>query len=211
MNDHKQMPIEIAELHGALWQELVWLHAKRHTFCQLYASQEAVDLLNRSAPSLFAIYQEVLISDVLMAISRLSDPASTGSGKRAKENLTLARLVNAVDGATCPEVRADLDHALTVMRDDCEFARENRNRRIAHSDLETALRGPSNPLPAVTRNRIENTLRAICDIMNKVEGYFHDSDTHFESPPMDGDGSALLIALKHAEAYREQRRRERRG
>ena len=127
------MPPELAEVYGELWQDVVWVHDKWNIFLQLYSDKEAIDLLNKTAPSFFYICQYVLLDDTMMAICRLTDPAQTGR----KTNLSLQRLVDTVDDATYPDLKSNIVNVLATMQSKFEFARDHRNRRIAHAGLQT--------------------------------------------------------------------------
>ncbi len=76
--DGQEMPTELAEVYDALKQDISLLHVKWEVFNQLYVtSEETVELLNESAPSFFRICQDMLIDDILLTTSRLTDPHQT--------------------------------------------------------------------------------------------------------------------------------------
>ena len=58
--------------------EVVSLHGRWRIYCDFYgASPERIDLLNRAAPTFFAILQGVWLNDVQLTLSKLADPAAT--------------------------------------------------------------------------------------------------------------------------------------
>ena len=75
----------LAEFYIELDNEVSWLHAKYTIFRQLYAtSQGRIDLFSNMAPSFFRILYNVLIDDILLSLSRLTDPPETrGQRKQA--------------------------------------------------------------------------------------------------------------------------------
>lgn len=123
------MPAEIREVFTALQDEVFWLHAKWNIHRQLFGtSEERIDLLNDFGPDLFQIIYDSLLNDVLLTMSRLTDPATSFK----KENLTLSRLTNMIEEID----RKKLLTELTALQDRTdEPFRRLRNRVIAHNDL----------------------------------------------------------------------------
>lgn len=198
------MPPDINSLYEPLFNQICYLHAKWRTFCQLYAQgEETVELLNNIAPSFFHMYQEVLADDVLLMVSRLTDPKQTFK----RDNLSLERLASSIDRTKYPTLRVEVEKLLIEAKDQCNFAREHRNRRIAHSDLHTMLNAVSEPLTIATKQKIDDALRSICDVMNAVLNHFEHTTVSYESVMVRDDGDTIIARLRHAEEYRKQRRR----
>ena len=200
-----KIPQDLNQVYSSLWQELASLHAYWDNYCQLYASdKDAVDLLNRLAPAYFWFNQKIWEDSVVLQISKLTDRAQTGK----KDNLSFERLVNLVDETQNNDLKVDLEADLQILKNLSEIARDNRNRRIAHFDLSTYENSHPNPLPSVNKNNIDATLNIMRVIMNKIDGYFNDSETIFENPSIRGDAKELLYWLKKADANRRKRDEE---
>lgn len=201
--NEQKMPEELKDTYNELFQQVTWLHSKWELFCQLYASsKENVDLLNRSAPTFFATLQHILIDDALLTVSRLTDPQRTSG----RDNLSLERLVNLIDEAAYPELRANINHLLDDAKQRCGFARELRNRRIAHNDLATKTRVEDNPLPPVTKQKVDEALHSIRTVMNEVAQHFEGTTVMYELAIVRDDGATLLRCLQDARTYRVQQR-----
>ncbi len=160
-----QIPNDLAETFELLKKDILWLHVQWKVYRQLFAVSEAdIQLLNDAAPLAFGVYQEVLLSSVLLSLTRLTDPETTGK----KENLTLERLVSLIDSSTyqalADKARQYLDQACKL----CKPFREWRNRRYAHRDWLTAKEVHPDPLPGISRQRIEDTLAIIRNLMDEV-------------------------------------------
>ena len=137
-------------------------------YCQLYASGESVvDLLSNSAPGFFRICHDLLVDDILLSISRLTDQKQT----LAKSNLTLDRLIHSVDIKEYQDLRQEVERLFSDARVKSAFAKDQRNKRIAHSDLSTKLQ--ASLLPSFTKTNIEDALKAIRAVMNAVELHFN--------------------------------------
>ena len=201
--DGQEMPTELTELYDALYQDMSSLHAKWEIFNQLYVtSEETVELLNESAPSFFRICQDMLIDDILLTISRLTDPHQTYN----RGNLSMERLVAYVDESKYADLRDEIEQLLIEAKSKCRFARELRNRRIAHTDLSTRLQAEANPLPALTEQQIKEAFSALRAIMNKIKMHFEDTSVLYEQVLMPGDGNSLIARLRDARTYRRQNR-----
>ena len=83
-----------------------------------------------------------MADDILLSISRLVDPKQTFG----KDNLTLEQLVHSIDSTKYSQLRRDIEQRLSHARDRCAFAKDQRNKRIAHSDLFTKLQVKTLPL-----------------------------------------------------------------
>lgn len=111
-----------------LYRELVELHVLWQQYRQLFGdSTDTVQLLNRTAGLFFKIVQDELWDSVLLGVSRMTDPSSTGK----KKNLTVLSLSPLI---TDSALRAEVQDLCTKAVTAAEFAREHRNKRIAHQD-----------------------------------------------------------------------------
>lgn len=162
------IPLDINEVYEPLFHDVCHLHRKWKLYCQLYASSESVvDLLSNSAPGFFRISHDLLVDDLLLSISRLTDQKQT----LGKSNLTLDRLVHSVDTKKYQQLRQDVERLFSDARVKSGFAKDQRNKRIAHSDLSTKLQ--ASLLSSFTRANIEDALKAIRTVMNAVELHFN--------------------------------------
>jgi len=192
----------LGPLYHALYKDVTWLHAKWLEYRKLYAqSEERVDLLNRTAPFFFRLVQDVLWKDVLLHIARLTDPP-----KHQKfENLTLRRLPDGVsDGGLADELRSLVRTAL----ERCEFARQWRNKRLAHRDLALAIDAKAAPLPAVSRQQVEEALASVRTIMNRLHDFYLQGAVAYERFLAHDDADALVCHLAVGARF-EERQRER--
>jgi hypothetical protein len=70
------IPAGISETWEFLNGEVIWLHGRWSMYGQLFGTSEArIDVLNRVAPTFFSTLQSVLLDEVQLTLSRLSDPA----------------------------------------------------------------------------------------------------------------------------------------
>jgi hypothetical protein len=201
------IPPEIDGKYMALFQEVSHLHRKWGIFCQLYASgDDVIALLNNAAAGFFRVCQDLLADDVILTISRLTDPKQTFR----KDNLSLEQLVHSIDAGKYPKLRDEIEQLYAELKDKCNFTKDHRDKRIAHNDLSTKLQAKVTPLPSPTKRDVEDALGSIRNVMNAVPKYFHNADiatvNYIRLVTSPGDGTKIISRLREAEAFWGQRR-----
>jgi len=202
------IPAEIRQAYDSLAWDVCQLHRKWGIFRRLFVSgEDTVGLLNRSAAGFFRTFEDLLADDILLSISRLVDPRQTFG----KDNLTLERLVHSIDSTKYSQLRRDIEQRFSNAKDKCAFTKDQRNKRIVHSDLSTKLQVKL--LPSPTTTNIEEALESIRGVMNVVELYFfppaysHDANIAFvdySSLTRDVDGTRIIARLREAESNGNQ-------
>ena len=190
--DHyiQKMGSELGSHFAALWQEVVSLHMKWEEYVALFGTNpERVETLNRTAPRYFRMLQDVLFEETLLHIARLTDVSRIAG----RENLTIQRLPNMVqDEETKKAVKEAVEAALEASA----FARDWRNRRIAHHDLDLAIKEPAKPLAEASRRQVNETLVAIAKVLNVIDARFSGSGTYFKVGYGPGGAASLLYVIE---------------
>lgn len=170
------------ELH----RKLVELHILWQQYRQLFGeATDTVHLLNRTAGLFFKIVQDELWDSVLLGVSRMTDPPGTGKFK----NLTLQSLSPLITDCA---LRAEAQHLCAKAVAAAEFAREHRNKRIAHQDHNYLSDRNSTSLSGISRTLVENMLAALRDVLNHLDNYFRDTTVMYEHF-VDESGARLLV------------------
>src|SRR6266542_725941 len=117
----RSMGPALGNVFFGLRNECVLLHWKWQEFVVLFGTKpERIELLNEAAGSFFWIVQDTLWDDVLLRISRLTDPPRSAG----KHTLSLQRLPLLVPTTFRGQADILLQECLTK----CNFARDWRNR-----------------------------------------------------------------------------------
>ena len=130
-----------------LEQEVDWLQQKWNEFRELFAKgAERIELLNTVAPNFFYMLHKLMFEDAMLHLCRLTDSSQTkvrvGKRVETRNNLSVMALADLIsDNALKKRVTAQ---AIQVKKN-CKFAREPRNRRLAHADLESFRNGADGP------------------------------------------------------------------
>lgn len=163
------MGAELGNLYHKLESELAWLMRKHQELGDLFSEDDAqVALLNRVASNFFYFLERMYFESALLHIARLTDPPQTG-GRGPQTNLSVQALPLAVTDSTLrTQVQSAVDVALTTSR----FARDWRNKRIAHADLAVYRQGPASGLPEVRLKDIAKASDAIAEPLRLVAAHF---------------------------------------
>ena len=182
-----KMGAELGAFYSALWQDLAWLHAKWAEYAALFGTSDVrVQLLNDAAPRFFRTIQDSLWEDILLSLARITDsPKSVG-----KDNLSVRALPKICGAALQPRVASLVGSSVAAT----EFARDWRNRKLAHRDLALALSRQVQPLAPAARLQVRSALKTLDDIVNCLSSEHLDSTTMFELD--DPDAESLLYVLR---------------
>lgn len=195
------MPLspESEKVVEALWKHITELHAEWKSLLQLFGvSQAQSDFLNKVAGAFFDTVYQTLIRDILLGISRLTDPLSTAG----KDNLVLERL------ATLPEVQADsalstkVAVKLSEVKGKATSIRDYRNKYLAHLDLAASLGPGSDVLPGIKRLDIDAVLDGFADLFNLIEQALREQyryvqgsvDPRWPRVPLEASGRCSVMA-----------------
>ena len=189
---------ELGTIYDALWQEVAWLHGKWADYVALFGTTESrVSLLNSTAPTFFNLVQDSIWENILLHIGRMTDPTATAK----KQNLTIQRLPELIDR---PETRRKVEEMISTALASSGFARDWRNRHIAHADLELRTTDNARPLELASRQLVNQALKALSDVMNAVAAEYLDSTSFFDT--LDGDALSLLYVIQDGQRAEVQHR-----
>jgi HEPN superfamily AbiU2-like protein len=191
----------LGELYDILYNQLAWVHVKWNEHRALFGtSKERVDFLNEAAPAFFASLQSTLWDDVLLHLCRLTDPEKSAG----KPNLTLRRLPALISN---PSLRKNVEDLLKQAKEKTAFAREWRNRRLAHREFPAGITADLESLAPGSRHDVGEALTATRNVMNCIEMHYMKSSVLYErSIEALGSVDALLRCLE--KGVEEKRRRK---
>ncbi len=170
----EKMGPELGELQYLLWHDVTTLHLQWSEFRELFATKPSrIQLINETAPRFFGRPEAHLWNDVFLHLCRLTDHP----GGPSQERVTVLRYKPLVMGLPIQAaVHAAVDSAVSATL----FARDWRNRLIAHRDFLHAQDPAATPLEPASRASVEVALKAIHDLMQILEGYFCDAGVAYE-------------------------------
>ncbi|WP_238399364.1 hypothetical protein [Pseudomonas chlororaphis] len=186
----KSMGGELGVMYCDLNDQLVEVLILWEQFEQLFGvNEETVQVLNSSAPSFFGIVQVQFLDAVMLGISRLTDSPENKSQK----NLSIRAIPPLVSDLN---VRKQVNDALKVALGATKFARDHRNKRIAHSDLLHVQRCSAKPLPPATREKIKGGLDSICTVLETLNGHYRQSEFAYDTLIYGGGAESVVSLLR---------------
>lgn len=200
-----EMGEPLGSQYAELWQEIAQLHITWLEYVELYGTKKSrVDLLNDVAPHFFRMVQDRLQEAVMLHIARLTDP-SHSLGNKAKSNLTLQNL-SALIGD--PNLKVEVERLCLAASKAVEFARDWRNRHIAHRDLQLAIGKNATPLPAIELKQVNEVLASFEAILNTISLHYSKTESRFGLGSRHGGAVELIYVLDdglRAQKARQQR------
>jgi hypothetical protein len=175
----------VAILHTQLFE----LHVVWAQYRQLYADAGTVEVLNRTSGLFFKIVQDKLWDSVLLGICRMLDPAF-GRGGRDK-NLTLYSLLLLINDVA---LKSEFEQACNNAVISAKFAKDHRDKRIAHQDHGYATNPALVEASAGSRQDVETALFAIRGIMQLVQRHYNDADVLYDNTRGFISGAEKLVA-----------------
>ena len=198
-----KIPMPLAELHQQLSDELTWLCLHWKEYLKLFATNDRrTALLNATAPNFFVHFEDLVWHSTMLGLCRLTDPPKSAG----KDNLTVTRLSSVVpDTAVAKQVEREAGAAVKAT----SFARDWRNRRVAHRSLDLLKNPRLNPLAAATRTDIDAAIKAVAEVLNTLNHHYAAIHHDFQGIVAAYEGSeALLYFLSSGREAEEARRRD---
>jgi hypothetical protein len=178
---------------------------KEITICHYYwimyrqilgTSENQIEIINKTNPSFFSMFHNLLIDYITLELSKLTDPANVGKNK----NLSLHYLLLKIQDEIIVDLNKDLIAILENLKNVTVSFRKRRNKKVAHFDSQIQ---SSQVEFKISRKNIEDALLFVRNFMNKIELHFFKSQTLYSEfiTNSKDDGTALLINLTKSLAY----------
>jgi hypothetical protein len=199
------MGADLGRIYTALVDELVWLHMKWSQYLALFGSSpRRVELLNVAAGTFFHVLQDVMWNDLLIGLARITDPPKSAG----KSNLSVRCLPDLLKDVPIHEA---VSSQVSLVLQNAAFARDWRNRHLAHRDLSRAIAGKAaEPLSSASISKIRECLSSMVALLNFVDNHYLDSTMFYDMDHVPGDAGSLLRTLDYGvrakEAYFERLR-----
>jgi len=185
-------PQTIAEIHGALWQDVVEICAQWQAWNALYENARNVDVLSWAAVGFFGSLRQWLLDSVILGVARVTDPVQTRA-RVPQDNLVVERLAVECDAVGESVLAATVRSNLAAAQPCIRKLKDHRNKRIAHSDLAHGLASAGAVLPPILGQDIEQALNFITEAMNAVEAHFENGRTTAYDRFFEVGAAAVLV------------------
>ena len=197
------LPKEHAECLRCLCEVIAKTYYKWRLYKCVYlprASQQdrdsRIELLNSVAPGFFGVVQQVLISDLKMAICRLLD-SKQSCRKGEDKNMVLWLLQDIADSADAPAISAKTSEILGSIKQSSSALLKQRNKLLAHADYKVYSDPDRGQLPKFGLGEMETILSRIFELINMFAKHFEAPwDSLDEIPEFPGDCKKIIDLLE---------------
>lgn len=172
-------------------RDVRWLNIKFMEFTELYGNTETIELLDNTAHHFFGTLRTILLEDIILHLSRLTDPKQTSG----KQNLSIDKLFSLIQDVS---IKTELDPYFECAKKDSEKCRKYRNQKIAHNDYKTADSRDIN----LIKSDITDSISSISEFIKQVSIKMNKTDLHFNNPLFAG-AKELITNLKRIPNYNE--------
>lgn len=196
--------VEFKDVRKRLWNEIVALHSIWHEYKYLFGdTDDRVVLLNACAGKFIGMIQGVMIRELILAVSRLTDPPQSGRF----DNMVIAQLLSDPNLDEHTGLRDELQVSVAAAVASAAAVRVHRNKHVAHLDHATALGNRVEPLPSITIDSMEQAIASLAAAYNVHGKRSYGQHAHFE--PMQEPGSSRLVAIfQQSSAWSEWQARQ---
>lgn len=197
---------KLGPVYHELQNALGWLQVTWREYRELFGtSPERVNLANSAAALFFRLVHDALWKDILLSLCRLTDDPKSGE----IATLTIKALPKLCNDQKLRDKISELvDQAVTAT----QFARDWRNRKIAHQNLQLALVQGAKPLAEASRAKVEQALSAIHMVLNHIHEVLLGSTLGKEViTPGTGSETMLRVVRDGLEAKKARLERLRNG
>ena len=194
---------ELGAKYYVLDSQVTYAHMNWAMISELVKDQERRSLLQSTGGHFFIETHRVFANDVILRLSRLTDPARQGK----QENLSLYALLGDISDPTLKsEIKNLIENAKAIIAP----LKEHRHKRIAHFDLQVALKDPSFSLQPISNQSVDEALAAVGDVLEQLwEGYAGTSTENLWVPVQTiPDIEGLLYYLESGLSQEQARRDE---
>jgi hypothetical protein len=189
---------ELGTAYHLLWNQCALLHMCWEEYVEMFGkSQAEFDTMNEVAPGFFKSVQDTSWESILLHLCRFADPAKVSS----RRTLSLDALFTMHASKQVPE----LEKLISEARLKIKFARDWRNRSIAHADFDHALDRSAKPLAPASRAHVREALAAIVAVLEAIDKHFTGSSLGFGGTRWNWGGTHLLSELRLVARLRKER------
>lgn len=182
----KELGQDLGKVYYALWQEVAHLHVLWREYNILFYEKDTVDLLNSVSGSFFAMTQRLLINEIFLSISRITDPLKTAG----KENLTVRRFPLLLQKDKADLVKEDIERLDEML----SGWKNIRHKKFAHKCLEASIGNLE--IERIDVKKFQDILDQLALVMNRPR-----EDTHvdFTVRSVAGGAKSLILKLEKVE------------
>jgi hypothetical protein len=187
---------ELQNIYDKLYFETSLVTLKWHNYKVLFVgSKEHLELLEWAASAFFLTYNDAIVSDVFISLSRLTEEPKSKKGAR----ISLGRLLLYIDSKVDNSFYKQFDKLVNEAKQNCSAILKHRNETVGHLNLQTFLNSKIDALPEITINQVDLAIQSIQVVLTTFAAHIF-NESHLFSPfIVDGDAVSLINRLLMSE------------
>jgi len=176
------------------------VRAKWGLYERLFATPEAIELLNRHGAHAFGLIEDLLIKDVILCITRMLNTSKASWGDPANLATLLINLTAHKQMALVKRLTAIRDRIKPVG----DGLKRWRDEQLSENDYAAyvGLKADIDALPPNHRKMIEDVLSAMGDVLGELQAHYGGVAELPEDVARPGDFDELVGHLRELEALR---------
>ena len=193
---------ELGTKYHVLRNQVIHVHMNWALIVELTKDQERRSLLNSTGRHFFFEVHRAFVNDVLLRLSRLTDPARQGQ----HDNLSLWALL---DDICDPCIRFRIKKLIEDAEGKIRPLKQHRDKRIAHFDLDVAL-DPNVTLPPFNDQSVDEALSAAGEVLEQLQEEYTGTSREQMWVPIDTEQNIehflyyLTAGLDQSQARRDK-------
>lgn len=191
------MKAETKKVFDKLKYEVTRCHYYWIVYRQLLGTNESrIELINKTTPSFFILFQDLFLDYITLQISKLTDPVDY----RKFKNFSFYYLFELLKEEIPDDFNKKLSSILEKLQANSSLFRNRRNKFVAHRDLDSI---NNKSEYGIARQNIEDVFKIIREYLNEIDFHFFNTTTLYEEfiTDLKDDGTALLVRLAKSMAY----------
>jgi AbiU2 len=183
-------PLDVRKTFNSLWHHVCLLHSECIHFAALF--NRPISDIGKQCVGIdaLALLQQVFGENIVVAISRLTDPAKQGTF----ENVSLAKLMAELEGHW-PDANEAKKAKTQIAEVDgfADYWRRLRNKLIAHWDSNEPL--TLQPITVADITAMDDATASIARLMNTIERNFMSGETNYRDQAFHASAAKLVTSL----------------
>ena len=188
-----------------LHNQVTHVHMNWAMISELVKDQEQRSLLQSAGGYFFIEAHRVFANDVILRLSRLTDPARSGRPNQQRENLSLYALL---DDISDPCSKSRIKNLIEEAKAKIAPLKKHRDKRIAHFDLNVALNNQTFSLPSINNQSVDEALLAVGKVLGQLRDEYEGTSTVNKWVPVQTvpDIKGLLYYLEKGFSQEQSRK-----
>jgi AbiU2 len=188
---------DFGEYFTFIYNDIYYLIYKWQEYNELFNTKKRVDVLNESTSSIFSLFQNVLITNIVLSICRLTDPIK--QNRTSTLHLSIYKLPEYI---TDMEFKTEIYRLCSEIRKKVKEIRLTRDNYIAHSDLNKII---NRNVSIIEYKNLDHVIDLLYQLMKSFYAIYFNSDLQKETITSLKGAHTLVNIIDCGLKYRKEK------